>query len=800
MKDLKQKLPIFITIALVGSLVGGISIAMAALNFSGTTITGDGSVIVDGANTISIGTSTATGITIGKNGVTTTFPGNISVFGSLIDGSGNKYSTSTGSGGGGDYFDASTYATTTVQAQINAAIAACGAAGGGTVLIPGTMGAGWWTSTIPANCQVQDMRKGVMSLYSNNTVNPTGLSGGLGIYINPCPFPSGNPVAGNAVGMYSEVCSDSTKTPIWGSNPLVTVLSGDDTAATGEEVDLNNQGVEVSDPSGQNGHPKNTLSLAVGGLGRATTMIYYTGQRFSDDYHDAGASNSWITGSPNVGAANITNAITGSGSSQTLAATGISLMPNQYCETKDSNAEKVLITAVNTTAGTITGTFLNSHTSGTNCLQYASQTGIDFGSSVFASGYPIMFGDMGLAFGNFKQTTYSLIAAKNAEEVVQYPLQMTSGDKLLINPIGNGGIEITSSTRVDGAITASGAISTDLAGLGTYQNLTTYSQFDSGNGAWTLYCTGNPTITANTGDVTDPTGTNTAEKYAAPGSLGCDNTAGGQYEVISPTPTIGKPYTASIWMRGAAGGESVTIGMDDGYTSSPITLANTWKRYTYTATPGSTITRGIEWWTSTPGATIYLWGAQLEQASITGVYAHTVASAVSGTGLISNGALSGGMIYPSAGIAVSTGNGWGSSIATGTSGATIPLLSMANTWTGAQSMPSLSGSVAATIAAGAAAGSSPTITCAASHVCDQISGVISLTTGSSPTTGPLLTVTTAARTNQPNCVFTLNLTAVPYTVPSGFVPTYSTTVATLNVGTALASSTAYTINYVCGGK
>src|ERR1035438_4148835 len=57
------------------------SVAAAALTFSGTAITGDDSVIMDGAGVISIGTSTATGITIGRSGTTTTFSGNLSITG-----------------------------------------------------------------------------------------------------------------------------------------------------------------------------------------------------------------------------------------------------------------------------------------------------------------------------------------------------------------------------------------------------------------------------------------------------------------------------------------------------------------------------------------------------------------------------------------------------------------------------------------------------------------------------------------------------------------------------------------------
>jgi hypothetical protein len=108
----------------------------------------------------------------------------------------------------------------------------------------------------------------------------------------------------------------------------------------------------------------------------------------------------------------------------------------------------------------------------------------------------------------------------------------------------------------------------------------------------------------------------------------------------------------------------------------------------------------------------------------------------------------------------------------------------------------------ATIAAGAAAGSSPTIACATSHVCSFPNGTISLTTGSSTTTGALLTIgTSLTHTNLPDCQASIVLAASPYTATSNYLFSYSPTSpqATLNVGTALTASTAYTVTYWCPG-
>ncbi len=101
------------------------------------------------------------------------------------------------------------------------------------------------------------------------------------------------------------------------------------------------------------------------------------------------------------------------------------------------------------------------------------------------------------------------------------------------------------------------------------------------------------------------------------------------------------------------------------------------------------------------------------------------------------------------------------------------------------------------VAAGAAAGSGPSIACATSHVCDGVSGTVALTTGTSPTTGTLATLNFPnTHSNQANCVVTtLNATAV---ITSN-TWTESTTAITITANATLTASTAYTIKYWCGG-
>ena len=108
------------------------------------------------------------------------------------------------------------------------------------------------------------------------------------------------------------------------------------------------------------------------------------------------------------------------------------------------------------------------------------------------------------------------------------------------------------------------------------------------------------------------------------------------------------------------------------------------------------------------------------------------------------------------------------------------------------------GSGTMTLSAGSGAGSSPSISCAPGHVCDGVSGTVTLTTGAGPTTGTLATLSfPSTHSNQANCVVattssTSQLTSVTWNE--------STSALTLTAQSALAANTAYTIRYWCGGN
>ncbi|HVZ84240.1 MAG TPA: glycosyl hydrolase family 28-related protein, partial [Terracidiphilus sp.] len=120
------------------------------------------------------------------------------------------------------------------------------------------------------------------------------------------------------------------------------------------------------------------------------------------------------------------------------------------------------------------------------------------------------------------------------------------------------------------------------------------------------------------------------------------------------------------------------------------------------------------------------------------------------------------------------------------------------TATGFVSGRSMMGTGTMTLAAGAAAGTSPSIACASGHVCDGVSGAVALTTGTSPATGTLATLTFPnTHSNAANCVLsvasgTAQLTSVTWSE--------STTAITLTANTALTAGTAYQVRYWCGGN
>ena len=160
---------------------------------------------------------------------------------------------------------------------------------------------------------------------------------------------------------------------------------------------------------------------------------------------------------------------------------------------------------------------------------------------------------------------------------------------------------------------------------GTATNRVTDSQ-NITTGTWTVG--GNTTLTANTTEVTDPAGGNTATKIALAANAYCSRA---QQVVLSANTT----YTFSFWIRGTTGSGPRAFesgGGDLTCTPSTFTYTNTgWTRVQTTFTTGATLTTIFVYVCSKSTSVgssdvLYVWGAQLELGSGASSYIPTGAS------------------------------------------------------------------------------------------------------------------------------------------------------------------------------
>lgn len=160
----------------------------------------------------------------------------------------------------------------------------------------------------------------------------------------------------------------------------------------------------------------------------------------------------------------------------------------------------------------------------------------------------------------------------------------------------------------------------------TYDNMGLVSQnllLQSNNFASTWY-TSNVTPTANTTDVTDPNGTNTATKFVIGGSSGAIGQA------LTSAQTV--PYTSSIYLRTDAGTTNVDLVW---YRSSPfaaiatktVTLTTAWQRVDVTGTALDTTQHNFQINLGT-NKTVYSYGGQLNLGHSPLPYTATTTAAV----------------------------------------------------------------------------------------------------------------------------------------------------------------------------
>jgi hypothetical protein len=161
------------------------------------------------------------------------------------------------------------------------------------------------------------------------------------------------------------------------------------------------------------------------------------------------------------------------------------------------------------------------------------------------------------------------------------------------------------------------------------ENLLKYSN-DFSQGVWVGYCGGKSNITYNTTDVVSPDGRNDATKVAR-SSNGCDGSLSWGFHWNSSTGGIiidtTNTFTASIYARGAVGGEVINIGFNDSQITNH-TLTTSWQRISRTGIANTT-DRGFQVKSDTINQTFYIWKGQLEKGSVATDYTPTTTTAIS---------------------------------------------------------------------------------------------------------------------------------------------------------------------------
>jgi hypothetical protein len=142
-----------------------------------------------------------------------------------------------------------------------------------------------------------------------------------------------------------------------------------------------------------------------------------------------------------------------------------------------------------------------------------------------------------------------------------------------------------------------------------------------------------PTVTAN--QTTAPDGTVSAARVVYPAVLG----GGASSFIYQGVACAAVTYTASIWLKGNAGGEQIYVYLFDGVSLYPIkqrvTLTTAWQRITVTQALtaitwylcfGTDLRDGAQ--TGTPAQTVFAWGGQFEAGAFATSYIPTTTAAV----------------------------------------------------------------------------------------------------------------------------------------------------------------------------
>jgi hypothetical protein len=293
---------------------------------------------------------------------------------------------------------ASSFPGRNASEQIAAAIAACGV-GHCTVEVDPKMGSGAWPAPLPKNVTILDLRKPGLNLFTNTTKNDAGASCGVGVFINTWVFPTVTPGAANCVGIFAEVGTDSTLTPIWGFNSVINIFA--DKVADGlDEIDVNNFGANITDSYSTAPGKVFGLNFTTGGPVPSTAALFVTSANSTGGWNHGevldGILLDGYSFSPYLNHFVLANAVTGRDSAQTahLGDYGNTLIVGKtYTVDSGNNQEDVTLTAVNPAARSVTGIFRKSHAAGSKAYEYSAQRGISFDHTLFTD-TPFLIADL----------------------------------------------------------------------------------------------------------------------------------------------------------------------------------------------------------------------------------------------------------------------------------------------------------------------------------------------------------------------------------------------------------------------
>lgn len=155
---------------------------------------------------------------------------------------------------------------------------------------------------------------------------------------------------------------------------------------------------------------------------------------------------------------------------------------------------------------------------------------------------------------------------------------------------------------------------------------------DLSNASWTKG-TG-ITATANTSDVTDPLGTNTASKLVYDGSGGAGGIRLQQASVSTTNNAIGIPTSMGVWLRVSSGTRSMIINGNSTPASSAFTVSTTWQLFIVQLTTNvvaNLFFNLLDGVGLNTGFTVYVWGVQVNKGLYLSKYVKTTTAAINGT-------------------------------------------------------------------------------------------------------------------------------------------------------------------------